>query len=104
MFCDCITIANDNPMAIPRFDGRTGDEGIDGRINQDPLGLDQILVQAKQYVVDRREESRHRATEQFVTCIGASRKASTCMDTCSPKPSNSTLNRHTPLNPKRRDR
>jgi restriction system protein len=29
--------------------GRGGDEGIDGRINQDPLGLDQILVQAKRY-------------------------------------------------------
>src|SRR5262249_32994848 len=26
--------------------GKSGDEGIDGRINQDPLGLDQIMVQA----------------------------------------------------------
>jgi restriction system protein len=33
--------------------GRSGDEGIDGRINQDPLGLDQILVQAKRYAVDQ---------------------------------------------------
>ena len=33
--------------------GKSGDEGIDGRINQDPLGLDQILVQAKRYAVDR---------------------------------------------------
>jgi restriction system protein len=33
--------------------GRSGDEGIDGRVNQDPLGLDQILVQAKQYAVNR---------------------------------------------------
>tara|TARA_R110002050_G_scaffold198386_4_gene333158 strand:+ start:1129 stop:2067 length:939 start_codon:yes stop_codon:yes gene_type:complete len=32
--------------------GRTGDEGIDGRINQDALGLDQILVQAKRYHPD----------------------------------------------------
>ncbi|MFN8826995.1 MAG: restriction endonuclease [Planctomycetota bacterium] len=32
--------------------GRSGDEGIDGRINQDPLGLDQILVQAKRYKPD----------------------------------------------------
>lgn len=32
--------------------GRSGDEGIDGRINQDPLGLDQILVQAKRYKAD----------------------------------------------------
>lgn len=29
--------------------GQSGDEGIDGRINQDALGLDQILVQAKRY-------------------------------------------------------
>ncbi len=33
--------------------GRSGDEGIDGRINQDALGLDQILVQAKRYRPDR---------------------------------------------------
>jgi restriction system protein len=33
--------------------GRSGDEGIDGRINQDRLGLDQILVQAKRYSPDR---------------------------------------------------
>lgn len=32
--------------------GRTGDEGIDGRINQDALGLDQVLVQAKRYHPD----------------------------------------------------
>jgi restriction system protein len=32
--------------------GRSGDEGIDGRINQDSLGLDQILVQAKRYRPD----------------------------------------------------
>ncbi len=39
--------------------GRSGDEGIDGRINQDSLGLDQVLVQAKRYrpdiKVDRKE-------------------------------------------------
>jgi restriction system protein len=33
--------------------GRSGDEGIDGRINQDALGLDQVLVQAKRYRPDR---------------------------------------------------
>jgi restriction system protein len=32
--------------------GKAGDEGIDGRINQDSLGLDQILVQAKRYARD----------------------------------------------------
>ncbi len=39
--------------------GRSGDEGIDGRINQDVLGLDQVLVQAKRFhpdqVVSRKE-------------------------------------------------
>lgn len=39
--------------------GGSGDEGIDGRINQDALGLDQLLVQAKKYrpdrVIDRKE-------------------------------------------------
>lgn len=33
--------------------GKSGDEGIDGRINQDALGLDQIMVQAKRYAPDR---------------------------------------------------
>src|SRR5262245_44927737 len=33
--------------------GRSNDEGIDGRINQDALGLDQIMVQAKRYARDR---------------------------------------------------
>ncbi len=33
--------------------GRSGDEGIDGRINQDALGLDQVMVQAKRYRPDR---------------------------------------------------
>ena len=32
--------------------GKSGDEGIDGRINEDPLGLDQILVQAKRNAPD----------------------------------------------------
>lgn len=32
--------------------GRSNDEGIDGCINQDPLGLDQVLVQAKRYKPD----------------------------------------------------
>jgi restriction system protein len=33
--------------------GKAGDEGIDGRVNQDALGLDQIMVQAKRYAPDR---------------------------------------------------
>jgi restriction system protein len=33
--------------------GRSGDGGIDGIISQDPLGLDRIYLQAKQYATDR---------------------------------------------------
>jgi len=33
--------------------GRSGDEGLDGVIRQDPLGLDRIYVQAKRYAVDK---------------------------------------------------
>lgn len=33
--------------------GKANDEGVDGRVNQDPLGLDQIVVQAKRYASDR---------------------------------------------------
>ncbi len=33
--------------------GKSGDEGIDGRINQDSLGLDQVLVQAKRFAPDQ---------------------------------------------------
>lgn len=33
--------------------GRSGDEGIDGVVNQDALGLDQIMVQAKRYAPNR---------------------------------------------------
>lgn len=29
--------------------GRSGDDGVDGVINQDPLGVDQVYVQAKRY-------------------------------------------------------
>lgn len=29
--------------------GQSGDEGVDGVIDQDPLGVDQIYVQAKRY-------------------------------------------------------
>ena len=33
--------------------GKSGDEGLDGVIKQDKLGLDRIYVQAKRYAVDR---------------------------------------------------
>ena len=29
--------------------GQTGDNGVDGVINQDPLGVDQVYIQAKRY-------------------------------------------------------
>ena len=29
--------------------GKSGDNGVDGVINQDPLGVDQIYIQAKRY-------------------------------------------------------
>jgi len=32
--------------------GKSGDEGIDGAINEDPLGLDVVYVQAKRYAAD----------------------------------------------------
>jgi restriction system protein len=31
--------------------GRTGDNGVDGVVDQDPLGVDQIYVQAKRYAL-----------------------------------------------------
>jgi restriction system protein len=33
--------------------GKAGDEGLDGVIRQDPLGLDRIYVQAKRYAAER---------------------------------------------------
>ncbi|MDR2562149.1 MAG: restriction endonuclease [Holophagales bacterium] len=33
--------------------GKSNDEGIDGCINQDPLGLDKVVIQAKRYAPDR---------------------------------------------------
>jgi restriction system protein len=32
--------------------GKSGDEGIDGVVNEDPLGLDVVYVQAKRYASD----------------------------------------------------
>jgi restriction system protein len=32
--------------------GKSGDGGIDGVIDQDPLGLDRVYIQAKRYKVD----------------------------------------------------
>jgi len=32
--------------------GKSGDEGIDGIVNEDPLGLDVVYIQAKRYAAD----------------------------------------------------
>jgi restriction system protein len=32
--------------------GKSGDEGIDGVVNEDPLGLDMVYIQAKRYAAD----------------------------------------------------
>ncbi len=40
--------------AISEHLGGPGDEGLDGVIRQDALGLDVVYVQAKRYAVDRR--------------------------------------------------
>ncbi len=37
---------------VGRTLGRSGDRGVDGVIDQDPLGVDQIYIQAKRYAVD----------------------------------------------------
>lgn len=37
-------------VAAGRALGRSGDDGVDGVIDQDPLGLDRVYVQAKRYV------------------------------------------------------
>ncbi|MGI8335243.1 restriction endonuclease [Actinomadura scrupuli] len=41
------------PTGSARHLGGSGDGGVDGVIRQDPLGLDQIYVQAKRYAADR---------------------------------------------------
>ena len=46
--------------------GRTGDEGLDGVIRQDPLGLDRIYIQAKRY-----SESRPVRRPEIQAFVGA---------------------------------
>lgn len=43
----------DAGMGTSQHLGRSGDEGIDGVIRQDALGLEKIYVQAKRYTADR---------------------------------------------------
>jgi len=56
--------------------GRSGDEGIDGRINQDSLGLDQIMVQAKRYKLDSAVDRRRFRRLSDLWRVKASQRAS----------------------------
>lgn len=38
-----------NRQAVAQVLGKSGDEGIDGVVNEDPLGLDTVYIQAKRY-------------------------------------------------------
>lgn len=38
-----------NRQAVAQVLGKSGDEGIDGVVNEDPLGLDTVYTQAKRY-------------------------------------------------------
>lgn len=45
-----LTMGYGGSVAEPgRALGRSGDEGVDGVIDQDPLGLDRVYIQAKRY-------------------------------------------------------
>ncbi|MCE6959122.1 restriction endonuclease [Cereibacter sphaeroides] len=41
-----------NRQAVAKRLGKSGDEGIDGVVNEDPLGLDTVYIQAKRYAPD----------------------------------------------------
>jgi restriction system protein len=47
--------------------GKSGDEGIDGVVNQDPLGLDVVYVQAKRYSPDNTIGRQH--IQQFAGAL-----------------------------------
>ncbi len=38
-----------NRQIVAKRLGKSGDEGIDGVVNEDPLGLDMVYIQAKRY-------------------------------------------------------
>ena len=77
--------------------GKSGDEGIDGIVNEDPLGLDVVYLQAKRYAADNtigRERIQQfagalagkRATKGvFVTTSSFSKGASDYVNTISQK-------------------
>jgi len=41
-----------NRQIVAKRLGKSGDEGIDGVVNEDPLGLDMVYIQAKRYASD----------------------------------------------------
>jgi restriction system protein len=41
-----------NRQSVARRIGKSGDEGIDGVVNEDPLGLDTVYIQAKRYALE----------------------------------------------------
>jgi restriction system protein len=41
-----------NRQTVAKRLGKSGDEGIDGVVNEDPLGLDMVYIQAKRYAAD----------------------------------------------------
>jgi restriction system protein len=47
--------------------GKSGDEGIDGIVNEDPLGLDVVYVQAKKY--DRDQTIGREKIQQFAGAL-----------------------------------
>ncbi len=51
--------------------GKPSDDGVDGVVDQDPLGLDRVYVQAKRYAVDRSVGSA--AVREFAGSLGIQR-------------------------------
>ncbi len=58
---------------IDREHGHSGDEGIDGVLNQDLLGLDKVYVQAKRYDGSQVREPEIRLFHSSLTAKGASK-------------------------------
>jgi restriction endonuclease Mrr len=53
------------------FGGRSGDDGVDGVIDQDALGLDRIYIQAKRYAFGNNTHA-----ELKLACLGRSARLS----------------------------
>ena len=53
--------------------GKSGDQGIDGIVNEDPLGLDVVYIQAKRYAAD--QTIGREKIQQFAGALSESDKA-----------------------------